>query len=140
MLTALSNILVDSINSLGFASSEELARYGMTRTLTPIKTIKGISESVLDIDRTTVIKYLQELSEDEYCLYNQLSNLPDILDDDRCKFVAIIDSMLVRRWSDNVYGCTIRYNYIERHYKPYQEVINCCIYHEKKGHIRFTLQ
>ncbi|XRO76250.1 hypothetical protein ACO3VM_05475 [Methanocaldococcus sp. 10A] len=37
-----------------------------------------------------------------------------------------------------VYGCTVRYNYIEKHYKPYQEVINCCIYHEKKGYTRFT--
>ncbi|XRO76488.1 hypothetical protein ACO3VM_06810 [Methanocaldococcus sp. 10A] len=140
MLAAFNDILVDSINSLGICSSEELARYGMTRTLTPIKTIKGISEDILEIDRTTVIKNLQKLSEDEYCLYNQLSNLTDILDDDRYKFVAIVDSMLVRRWSDKVYGCTIRYNYIERHYKPYQEVINCSIYHEKKGYMRFTLQ
>ncbi|XRO76871.1 hypothetical protein ACO3VM_08915 [Methanocaldococcus sp. 10A] len=140
MITALNNILVDCINSLGLGCSEELARYGMTRTLTPIKTIKGISEDILEIDRTTVIKNLQKLSEDEYCLYNQLSNLTDILDDDRYKFVAIVDSMLVRRWSDKVYGCTIRYNYIERHYKPYQEVINCSIYHEKKGYMRFTLQ
>ncbi|XRO77389.1 hypothetical protein ACO3VM_02335 [Methanocaldococcus sp. 10A] len=40
----------------------------MTRTLTPIKTIKGISEDILEIDRTTVVKNLQKLSEDEYCL------------------------------------------------------------------------
>ncbi|XRO77042.1 hypothetical protein ACO3VM_04325 [Methanocaldococcus sp. 10A] len=138
MLAAFNDILVDSINSLGICSSEELARYGMTRTLTPIKTIKGISEDILEIDRTTVIKNLQKLSEDEYCLYTQLSNLPDILDDDRYKFVAILDSMLGMRFSCGVYGCTVRYNYIERHYKPYQEVINCCIYHEKKGYTRFT--
>ncbi|WP_245528882.1 hypothetical protein [Methanotorris formicicus] len=61
-------------------------------------------------------------------------------DDNRFKYTAIIDSTLLRRWSKKVYGCNIRYNYIERHSKPYQEQINCCIYHEKKGYIRFTLQ
>ncbi|XRO77207.1 hypothetical protein ACO3VM_01390 [Methanocaldococcus sp. 10A] len=40
--------------------------------------------------------------------------------------------MLGMRFSCGVYGCTVRYNYIEKHYKPYQEVINCCIYHEKR--------
>ncbi|XRO77206.1 hypothetical protein ACO3VM_01385 [Methanocaldococcus sp. 10A] len=68
MLAAFNDILVDSINSLGLGCSEELARYGMSRTLTPIKTIKGISDDILEIDRTTVIKNLQKLSEDEYCL------------------------------------------------------------------------
>ena len=140
MLTALNNILVDSINSLGFNCSEELSKFAQVRTLTSIKTIKAFSEYISEIHRTTIVKNLQKLSEMDFCLHTQLSNLPDILDDDRFKYTAIIDSTLLRRWSEKVYGCNIRYNYIERHYKPYQEQINCCIYHEKKGHIRFTPQ
>ncbi|XRO75496.1 hypothetical protein ACO3TA_01055 [Methanocaldococcus sp. 28A] len=42
MLAAFNDILVYSINSLGICSLEEIAKYGVTRTLTPIKTIKGI--------------------------------------------------------------------------------------------------
>ncbi|MFU8654075.1 hypothetical protein [Methanotorris formicicus] len=140
MLAALNNILTNSINSLGFNCSEELSKFAQVRTLTPIKTIKAFSEYVSGIHRMTIVKNLQKLSENEFCLYTQLSNLPDIFDDNRFKYTAIIDSTLLRRWSKKVYGCNIRYNYIERHSKPYQEQINCCIYHEKKGYIRFTLQ
>jgi hypothetical protein len=133
MLSALNNILTNSINSLGFNCSEELSKFALVRTLTPIKTIKAFSESISKIHRTTIVKNLQKLSEEEFCLYTQLLNLPDILNDNRFKYTAIIDSTLLRRWSENVYGCSIRYNYIEKHSKLYQEQINCCIYHEKKG-------
>jgi hypothetical protein len=137
MLTALNNILVDSINSLGFNCSEELSKFAQVRTLTPIKTIKAFSEHISGTHRTTIVKNLQKLSEDEFYLHTQLSNLPDILDDNRFKYTIIIDSTLLRRWGEKVYSCNIRYNYIERHSKPYQEQINCCIYHEKKGYTRF---
>ena len=140
MLTALNSILTNSINSLGFNCSEELSKFAQVRILTPIKTTKAFSEHISGIHRTTIVKNLQKLSEDEFYLYTQLSNLPDILDDNRFKYTIIIDSTLLRRWSEKVYGCSIRYNYIERHSKPYQEQINCCIYHEKKGYIQFTPQ
>ena len=133
MLTALNNILDNSINSLGFNSSKELSRFALVRTLTPIKTIKAFSNGISEIHRTTIVKNLQKLFEDEFCLHAQLLNLPDILNDNRFKYTAIIDSTLLRRWSKKVYGCSIRYNYIERHSKLYQEQINSCIYHEKKG-------
>jgi len=121
-------ILTNSINSLGFNCSEELSKFVQVRTLTPIKTTKAFSEHISEIHRTTIVKNLQKLSEDEFYLHTQLSNLPDILDDSRFKYTGIIDSTLIRRWSKKVYGCSIRYNYIERHSKPYQEQINCCIY------------
>lgn len=123
-----------------FNCSEELSKFALVRTLTPIKTIKAFSESISKIHRTTIVKNLQKLFEEEFCLYAQLLNLPDILNDNRFKYAAIIDSTLLRRWSENIYGCSIRYNYIENHSKLYQEQINCCIYHKKKGFILFTLR
>ncbi|MFU8653001.1 hypothetical protein [Methanotorris formicicus] len=39
------------------------------------------------------------------------------MDDNRFKYTTIIDSTLLRRWGEKVYGCNIRYNYIERHSK-----------------------
>ncbi|EHP83379.1 hypothetical protein, partial [Methanotorris formicicus] len=111
MLAALNSILTNSINSLGFNCSEELSKFAQVRTLTPIKTIKAFSEYVSGIHRTTIVRNLQKLSENEFCLYTQLSNLPDIFDDNRFKYTAIIDSTLLRRWSKKVYGCNIRYNY-----------------------------
>jgi len=81
MLTALSNILDDSINSLGFGCSKELLRFGLVRTLMPIKTIKAFSNGISEIHRTTIVKNLQKLFEDEFCLHAQLLNLPDILDE-----------------------------------------------------------
>ncbi|WP_232210793.1 hypothetical protein [Methanothermococcus okinawensis] len=81
--------------------------------LTPIKTIKAFSESISKIHRTTIIKNIQKLSKNEICVYNQLASLPDILNDKRFRFTAIIDSTFIRRWSEKVYGCIIRYNYIE---------------------------
>ncbi|WP_232210803.1 hypothetical protein [Methanothermococcus okinawensis] len=108
--------------------------------LTPIKTIKAFSESISKIHRTTIIKNIQKLSKNEICVYNQLASLPDILNDKRFRFTAIIDSTFIRRWSEKVYGCIIRYNYIEEHRKLYQEQINCCIYHNKKGYTQFILQ
>ena len=133
MLKTLSNMLTNSINSLEFNCSEELSKFALVRTLTPIKTIKAFSESISKIHRTTIVKNLQKLFEEEFCLYAQLLNLPDILNDNRFKYAAIIDSTLLRRWSENIYGCSIRYNYIENHSKLYQEQINCCIYHKKRA-------
>jgi hypothetical protein len=140
MLPALNNILDNSINSLGFGCSKELSKFALVRTLTPIKTIKAFSSGISKIHRTTIVKNLQKLFEDEFYLHTQLFNLPDILDDNRFKYTAIIDSTLLRRWSKKVYGCSVRYNYIERHSKLYQEQINSCIYHEKKGFTQYTLQ
>ena len=100
MLTALDNILTNSINSLGFNCSEELSKFVQVRTLTPIKTTKAFSEYISEIHRTTIVKNLQKLSEDEFYLHTQLSNLPDILDDSRFKYTGIIDSTPLRRWSD----------------------------------------
>jgi len=140
MLKTLSNILTNSINSLGITCSEGLSKYILTRTLTQIKTIKAYSKHISNIHRTTIVKNIQKLSEVESCLCTQLYNLPNILSDGRFKYSAIIDSTLLRRWSEKVYSCKVRYNYVEKHKKPYQEQINCCIYHEKKGLIPYTLQ
>jgi len=124
-------MLANSINSLGFSCSEKISKFALVRTLTPIKTIKAFSEYVSGIHRTIMIKNLQKLSQDELYLYTQLLNLLDILNDGRFKYTAIIDSTLLKRWNENVHGCGIRYNYIEKHSKLYQEQINSCIYHEK---------
>ncbi|MEO2118108.1 MAG: hypothetical protein ABGW92_06900 [Methanocaldococcus sp.] len=97
MLTALNNIIDDSINSLGFGCSKELLKFALVRTLTPIKTIKAFSNGILEIHRTTIVKNLEKLSEDEFFLHAQLLNLPDILNDNRFKYTAIIDSTLLRR-------------------------------------------
>ncbi|EHP83633.1 hypothetical protein [Methanotorris formicicus] len=99
MLPTLKELLVNSLNTLGIANLDDLADYCLVRTLTEIKTIKAISEEILGIHRTTIIKKLQELSEIENCLYTQLLNLPNILDNRKFKFSIIIDSTLLRRFS-----------------------------------------
>jgi len=140
MLKTLNNILTNSINSLGITCSEGLSKYILTRTLSQIKTIKAYSKYISKFHRTTIVKSIQKLSEVENCLCTQLYSLPNILSDGRYKYTAIIDSTLLRRWSEKVYSCKVRYNYVEKHSKLYQEQINCCIYHEKKGIIQYIPQ
>ncbi|WP_414739796.1 hypothetical protein ACPB8Q_08000 (plasmid) [Methanocaldococcus indicus] len=133
MLPALKELLDNSLNTLGIANSDDLVDYCLIRTLTDIKTIKSISEEILEIHRTTIIKKLQKPSEIENCFYAQLLNLPVILNNRKFKFSIIIDSTLLRRYSKNVFSSSIRYNYVENHKKLYQEQINCCIFNKKKG-------
>ena len=97
--------LTNSINSLGFSCSGELFKFALVRILTLIKTIKAFSKYIPKIHRTTIIKNLQKFSEGEFYLYAQLLNLPDILNDNRFKYTAIIDSTLLRGWSEKVYEC-----------------------------------
>ncbi|WP_423793157.1 hypothetical protein ACPB8Q_02795 [Methanocaldococcus indicus] len=84
-------------------NSDDLVDYCLVRTLTKIKTIKVISEEILKIHRTTLIKKLQKLSEIENCFYTHLLNLPNILNNRKFKFSIIIDSTLLRRYSKNVF-------------------------------------
>ncbi|WP_423792902.1 hypothetical protein ACPB8Q_01485 [Methanocaldococcus indicus] len=132
MLTTLKELFVNGLNTLGIANSDDLVDYCLVRTLTEIKTIKAISEEILEIHRTTIIKKLQKLSKIENCFYTQLLDIPDILNYCKFKFSIIIDSTLLRRYGKNVFGSSIKYNYVENHKKLYQEQINCSIFNKKR--------
>jgi len=60
-------------------------------------------------------------------LFNQLELLPGVLDG-RSSLTAIIDSTLLRRFSDKVYSAKLRWNYAKGCYEILQEQINCCIF------------
>ncbi|EHP89580.1 hypothetical protein [Methanotorris formicicus] len=49
MLSTLKGLLDNSLNTLGIANSDNLVDYCLVRTLIGIKTIKAISEEILEI-------------------------------------------------------------------------------------------
>jgi len=138
VLNKLYDMLVESLNELGFSVSERLTAYALIRTFTPIKTIKAISEDILGINRTTLIKNIQRLAETEDLLYNQLSMFPDILDG-RKTITAIIDSTFIKRFSENVYSAKLRWNHAKRCYEILQEQINCCLFTDIGVYTVYTL-
>ena len=104
--------------------AERLTAYSLIRTFTIIKTIKSISEDIIKKDRTTII--IQRLIEIEDLLFNQLKLLPNILDS-RKALTAILDSTLLKRYSNKVYSAKLRWNYAtKRYYEILQEQINRC--------------
>jgi len=127
VLGLLHDLMTESLNELGFSVAEDLATYALVRTFTTIETIKGISEDIIKKDRTTIIKNVQRLTEIEDFLFNQLKLLLGILDGRRA-VTGIIDSTLLRRFSDKVYSAKLRWNYTRRCYEILQEQVNCCIF------------
>jgi len=127
VLSLLYNLMTESLNELGFSVAEDLATYALIRTFTIIKTIKRISEDIIKKDRTTIIKNIQRLTGIDDFLFNQLELLPGVLDG-RSGLTAIIDSTLLRRFSDKVYSAKLRWNYAKGCYEVLQEQINCCIF------------
>jgi len=110
ILNLLHKTMAESLNELGFNIPERLTAYSLIRTFTIIKTIKSISEDIIKKDRTTIIKNIQRLIEIEDLLFNQLKLLPNILDG-RKALTAILDSTLLKRYSDKVYSAKLRWNY-----------------------------
>jgi len=101
--------------------------YALIRTFTIIRTIKSVSEDIIGKDRTTLIKNIQRLAEIEDLLFNQLEQLPDVLDG-RKTVTGIIDSTFLRRFSEGVYSAKLRWNYVKNCYEILQEQINCCLF------------
>jgi len=116
ILNLLHKTMAESLNELGFNIAERLTAYSLIRTFTIIKTIKSISEDIIKKDRTTIIKNIQRLIEIEDLLFNQLKLLPNILDG-RKALTAILDSTLLKRYSDKVYSAKLRWNYAKRCYE-----------------------
>jgi hypothetical protein len=127
VLGLLHNMLTESLNELGFSVAERLAVYALIRTFTIIRTIKSVSEDIIGKDRTTLIKNIQRLAEIEDLLFNQLEQLPDVLDG-RKTVTGIIDSTFLRRFSEGVYSAKLRWNYVKNCYEILQEQINCCLF------------
>jgi len=137
-LNMLHKILTESLNELGFNIAERLTTYALIRTFTIIKTIKSISKDIIKKDRTIIIKNIQRLKEIEDLLFNQLKFFPDILDG-RSSITAIIDSTLIKRFSEKVYSAKLRWNYAKRCYEILQEQINCCLFTDKRVYTAYTL-
>jgi hypothetical protein len=127
ILNQLHNMLTESLNELGFSVAEDLTTYSLIRTFTIIRTIKSISEDIIKKDRTTLIKNVQRLTEIEDFLFNQLEQLPGIIDGRRA-VTGIIDSTFLRRFSEKVYSAKLRWNYVKECYEILQEQINCCLF------------
>ena len=137
ILNLLHKTMAESLNELGFNIAERLTAYSLIRTFTIIKTIKSISEDIIKKDRTTIIKNIQRLIEIEDLLFNQLKLLPNILDG-RKALTAILDSTLLKRYSDKVYSAKLRWNYAKRCYEILQEQINCCLFTDKGVYTIYT--
>ncbi len=60
VLGSLHNLMTESLNELGFSIAEDLTTYSLIRTFTIIKTIKSISEDIIEKDRTTLIKNIKD--------------------------------------------------------------------------------